>query len=267
MILRVFIVDDEAPARVRLTTLLGDIAAECPNLIVGEADNAAQARIEIAQAKPDILLLDVHMPGMSGMALAAQLAHQALSTEAPVPAIIFITAHDEYALDAFEVHALDYLLKPVRASRLADALRRFKPAPDHSVYVPPAASPPEPGCRQHFSVQERGRVLLVPIDEVLYLKAELKYVTLHTRAREYLIEASLVSLEDELAATFVRVHRNALVARNAICGVERATGLGPEGDELSIGRGGDFWQVIVRDTTERLPISRRQWPVLNAPVL
>ncbi|MEO8407207.1 MAG: LytTR family DNA-binding domain-containing protein [Oxalobacteraceae bacterium] len=261
--LRLFIADDEAPARARLSTLLADIAAECPHLIVGEAGNAAQALTGIAHSKPDILLLDVQMPGISGMALAAQLARQ---TDGHVPAIIFISAHDAYALDAFEVQALDYLLKPVRASRLADALRRFRPvsAPDQSESLQHAPDQGS-GRRRHFSVQERGRLLLVPIDEVLYLKAEMKYVTLHTKAREYLIEASLVSLEQELAATFVRVHRNALVARSAIRGVERVAGLsGPEGDEQ--GRGGDFWQVMLHDVAQRLPISRRHWPVLRALV-
>ncbi|MGV8894255.1 MAG: LytR/AlgR family response regulator transcription factor [Burkholderiaceae bacterium] len=254
--LRLFIVDDEAPARARLRTLLADIAVECPHLIVGEAENAVQALTGIASSQPDILLLDVQMPGVSGIALAAQLTNLAYQSATPAPAIIFISAHEEYALQAFEVQALDYLLKPVRASRLAAALQRFKPmfASDHPAQV----------GRQHFSVQERGRILLVPIDDVLYLKAELKYVTLHTKAREYLIEASLVSLEHELAATFVRVHRNALVARSAICGVERATGLQPEGEDHA--KGGDCWQVILCDATERLPISRRQWPVLKALV-
>lgn len=265
MKLRLFIADDEAPARARLTTLLADIAAECPHLIVGEADNAAQALTGIARSKPDILLLDVQMPGMSGIELAAQLGCQ---PGADVPAIIFITAHEEYALHAFEVRALDYLLKPVRASRLADALRRFRREPvsalDSNEQLAPAVHQ-DAGRRQHFSVQERGRMLLVPIDDVLYLKAEMKYVTLHTGARDYLIEASLVSLEQELAATFVRVHRNALVARSAICGVERAAGLpGLEGDEQ--GKGGDCWQVILRGVAERLPISRRQWPLLRAIV-
>lgn len=267
--LRLFIVDDEAPARARLTTLLADIAAECPHQIVGVAENAAQALTGIASSQPDILLLDVHMPGISGIALAAQLANQVHQSATPAPAIIFISAHEEYALDAFEVQALDYLLKPVRASRLAAALQRFKPvavsASERSAYLPPAANHPGQVGRQHFSVQERGRILLVPIEDVLYLKAELKYVTLHTRTRAYLIEASLVSLEHELAATFVRVHRNALAARSAICGVERATGLqAVEGEDNA--KGGDCWQVILRDATERLPISRRQWPVLKALV-
>lgn len=261
--LRLFIVDDEAPARVRLTTLLADIVAECPHLIVGEAGNAAQALAGIAQSKPDIVLLDVQMPGLSGIALAAQLARQA---DAHVPAIIFISAHDAYALDAFEVQALDYLLKPVRATRLLDALRRFKPLSrfDTSASVPPAA---DQGLlqRRHFSVQERGRLLLVPVEDVLYLKAEMKYVMLHTRAREYLIEDSLVSLEHELSALFVRVHRNALVARNAIRGVERIAGLPvPDGDEQ--GKGASVWQVMLHDVEERLPISRRHWPQLRALV-
>ena len=265
MKLRLFIADDEAPARARLATLLEDIAAQCPHLIVGQAGDAAQALTGIACSKPDILLLDVQMPGISGIELAAQLGRQ---PGGHVPAIIFITAHEEYALHAFEVQALDYLLKPVRAARLLDALRRFKREPAHTSdrSEPLAAAVHQDASRrQHFSVQERGRVLLVPIDDVLYLKAEMKYVTLHTGARDYLIEASLVSLEQELAQTFVRVHRNALVARNAICGVERAAGLPTlQGDEQ--GKGGDCWQVILRGVAERLPISRRQWPLLRAIV-
>lgn len=266
--LRLFIVDDEVPARIRLSTLLADIAAECPHLIVGEAGNAAQALTGIARSKPDVLLLDVQMPGMSGMELAAQLARQ---TDGHVPAVIFISAHDAYALDAFEVQALDYLLKPVRASRLLDALKRFKrervlaSGAGENLPGPPLAADQSPGRRRHFSVQERGRLLLVPLEEVLYLKAEMKYVTLHTVAREYLIEASLVSLEQELAATFVRVHRNALVARNAIRGVERAAGPAAS-DSDEHGKGGECWQVILRDVEERLPISRRHWPLLRALV-
>lgn len=255
--LRLFIADDEAPARARLATLLADIAAQCPHQIVGEAENAVQALAGIAASRPDILLLDVQMPGMNGMALAAQLAHQD-----DAPAIIFISAHDAYALDAFEVQALDYLLKPVRATRLLDALRRFKPqqvsGPSAS---PPAAAAQAQGARGHFTVPERGRLLLVPVGEVLYLKAEMKYVTLHTRERQYIVEDSLVSLEQELAGVFVRVHRNALVARSAIRGVERITGL-VKPDVAEPGR--DSWQVILCDVAERLPISRRHWPLLRA---
>jgi len=257
MTLRLFIVDDEAPARARLKTLLSDIAAQCPHLLVGEADNAGAALDGIAASRPDAVLLDVQMPGMTGIELAARLAAQVAA-----PAVIFVTAYDEYALKAFDVHALDYLLKPVRAARLAEALERVQGL--RLAQQEALATAATPARRQHFSVQERGRLLLVPVAEVLYLKAELKYVTLHTRARDYLIEASLVSLEEELAATFVRVHRNTLVARDAIIGVER--GAHAADAESGSDKPQESWQVILRDVAERLPVSRRQWPLLKALV-
>jgi two-component system, LytTR family, response regulator AlgR len=254
MTLRLFIVDDEAPARARLKTLLSDIAAQCPHQLVGEADNGGAALAGIAASRPDVVLLDVQMPGMTGIELAAQLAAQA-----GAPAVIFVTAYDEYALKAFDVHALDYLLKPVRAARLAEALERVQGL--RLAQQEALAATPQ---RQHFTVQERGRLLLVPLAEVLYLRAELKYVTLHTKARDYLIEASLVSLEEELAATFVRVHRNTLVARDAIIGVER--GAHAVDAESGSDKPQESWQVILRDVAERLPVSRRQWPLLKALV-
>lgn len=250
MIPSVFIVDDEAPARRRLAMLLADIAAECPHVLAGEAGHAQAALEQIAALRPDIVLLDVQMPGMDGLALARKLS------ELPgAPAIIFVTAFEEHALPAFDVHALDYLLKPVRAARLAQAVRR---AAEWRRNVRPDA----PAARQHFSVQERGRILLVPVAEVLYLKAELKYVTLRTREREYLIEASLVSLENELAASFVRVHRNALVARGAIVGVAR----GSHAIDGEAEKAQETWEVLLSGVEDRLPISRRQWPLIRALV-
>ena len=263
MIPRIFIVDDEAPARARLRTLLADIAEQCPHQLAGEADQAQSALDGIAVAKPDIVLLDVQMPGMSGIELAAHLAKDAVGA----PIVIFITAYDEYALKAFEVHALDYLLKPVRAARLAEALRRavdLRARTQSQQEGIAAASTALHVQRRHFSVQERDRVLLVPVADVIYLKAELKYVTLRTKAREYLIEESLASIEEEFGALFVRVHRNTLVARNAIVGVER--GSAPVEGESDNERAQDAWQVILRDIDERLPISRRQWPVVKALV-
>lgn len=260
MSLRIVIVDDEAPARSRLTTLLSDILAECPHLLVGEADNAQRALEVIVATHPDIVLLDVQMPGMSGIELATQLA----TLTDNIPAVIFVTAYDDYALKAFEVHAFDYLLKPVRATRLADALRRVEALRHQTPSATAATNTGVQTKRQHFSVQERGRLLLVPVADVIYLKAELKYVTLRTKAREYLIEASLQSLEEELATTFVRVHRNALVARNAIIGVERASH-GIDGDHDNE-RTLDSWQVILRDIVDRVPVSRRQWAVVKALV-
>ncbi|WP_211467705.1 LytR/AlgR family response regulator transcription factor [Collimonas silvisoli] len=253
MIPRIFIVDDEAPARARLSTLLSDIVAECPHYLVGEAGHAQAALEGIAATAPDLVLLDVQMPGMSGLQLAEQLLNNAGSTEPPL--IIFVTAYDDYALSAFDVQAFDYLVKPVRATRLAQAIARASRV-RQQVQAAPAAGSATARPRQHFAVQERGRMLLVPMSEVLYLKAELKYVTLRTKTREYLIEDSLVSIEEELAAYFVRVHRNALVARHAISGVERVMHL-PHSD----GDGEkpqEIWQVILRDIDHRLPISRRQ---------
>jgi two-component system response regulator AlgR len=259
---RIFIVDDEAPARARLTTLLSDIATECPHELVGESAQAQAALDQIAVLKPDIVLLDVQMPGMTGIELASHLANIDRG-----PAVIFVTAYDEYALKAFDVHALDYLLKPVRASRLADALRHVSAirssAQSQKQGIADVATTMQ-AARKNFSVQERGRLLLVPVADVIYLKAEAKYVTLRTRVREYLIEGSLLSMEQEFAAAFIRVHRNALVARNAITGVER--GLLTVDADIDGDKAQESWQVILRDIDDRLPISRRQWPAVKALV-
>jgi two-component system response regulator AlgR len=263
MIPRLFIIDDEAPARSRMKTLLSDIAAECPHELVGEAGQAQDALDAIAAARPDIVLLDVQMPGINGIEFAAHLMKNAEAA----PAVIFVTAHDAYALKAFEVHAIDYLLKPVRAARLAEAItragaQRIKASVQrNSIAATNTSLQPQ---RKHFSVQERGRLLLVPITDVIYLKAELKYVTLRTRTHDYLIEESLTSIEEELGGAFVRVHRNALVARTAIIGVER--GLLAVDNEGESDRAQESWQVILRDVEERLPISRRQWSVVKALV-
>lgn len=258
---RILIVDDEAPARARLATLLADIATECPHELVGEAAQAQQALDSIAALSPDIVLLDVQMPGMTGIELAAHLAQR----EQAGPAVIFVTAYDEYALKAFEVHALDYLLKPVRAARLADAIRRViglqqKAVPQKLNEVASTIQ----SVRKNFSVQERGRLLLVPVADVLYLKAEAKYVTLRTREREYLLEGSLSALEQEFATQFIRVHRNALVARDAIIGVERGAQLVDADNEAD--RAQESWQVILQYIDDRLPISRRQWAGVKALV-
>jgi two-component system response regulator AlgR len=257
---KIFIVDDEAPARSRLHTLLADIAAECPHAVVGEAGDPQAALDGIIKTKPDIVLLDVQMPGMTGLELAAHLAKQG----SDAPAVIFVTAFDEFAVKAFDVHALDYLLKPVRAARLAQAIRRAagmraQPQPEAIA----AASSTLQAKRKNFSVQERDRVLLVPVNDVLYLKAELKYVTLRTRMHEHLIEESLSSIEHEFPEIFIRVHRNALVARNAIVGVERGT---LTIDESESEKAQESWQVILRDLDDRLPISRRQWAAVKALV-
>ncbi|MDQ9170292.1 response regulator transcription factor [Oxalobacteraceae bacterium R-40] len=261
MIPRIFIVDDEAPARQRLKTLLSDIITECPHQLVGEADHAHIACDHIRESRPDIILLDVQMPGMTGIQLAEILA----GPDFNAPSVIFISAYDEFALKAFDVHALDYLLKPVRAERLADAIQRVVRMRSQAGAANAVASAENRSPRRrHFSVQERGRVLLVPVSEVIYLKAEQKYVTLRTREHEYLIEESLLSIEEELAEVLVRVHRNALVAREAIIGVERGTVAVDA--EAEGGKNQETWQVILRSVEERLPISRRQWPIVKSLV-
>lgn len=260
MIPRIFIIDDEAPARQRLKILLTDIAGECPHQFIGEADRANVAWELIRESQPDIILLDVQMPGMTGIQLAAKLA----GPDSNSPSVIFISAHDEFALKAFDVHAMDYLLKPVRAVRLAEAIRRvvrMRIQTGAQGGASPANATPK---RKHFSVQERGRVLLVPVSEVLYLKAEQKYVTMRTREHEYLLEESLLSIEEEMAEIFVRVHRNALVARDAIIGVERGT-IAVDADAEN-GKNQEAWQVILRNIDDRLPISRRQWSIVKSLV-
>jgi len=243
--LRIFIADDEAPARERLKELLGDIAAEVPTTIVGEARHGLEAIELVPASRAQVLLLDIEMPGMAGLEVARHLAR----LEAP-PAVVFVTAHDKHAVEAFELNALDYLMKPVRAQRLAAALKKAAAAggPDAERLARASSA-----AREYFYVAERHRIVLVPLRDVVYLRAEQKYVTLRTRERSHLIEESLTALEEEFAATFVRIHRNCLVARAAIRGFERAS---PADEE-------PHWLVVIEGFDEKLPVSRRQWPGLR----
>jgi two-component system response regulator AlgR len=253
---RILIVDDEAPARARLVDLLSDIVAEFPHTVIGQAADGRSALDRLAETPAEFALIDVQMPGMSGIELARHLG----ALPEP-PAIIFVTAFDEYAVKAFEVHALDYLMKPVRAARLLEALTRARAMTSKQAPAIAAAardsSEAQGRKRESIAVVERGRVMLIPIAEIVYLKAELKYITIRTADREYLTEEPLVDLENEFADRFVRVHRNALVARRAIAGFERVESI--EGDSV----GEPHWVVTLRDVTERLPVSRRQWPIVK----
>ena len=242
MTLRVFIVDDETPSRERLRELLGDIASDVATTVVGEARHGVEALELIPAAEAQVVLLDIKMPGMSGLEVARHLG--ALER---APRIIFVTAHDRHAVEAFDLNALDYLLKPVRAERLAAALKKASTPPSENLAR--AADAP----REYLSVPERNRIVLVPVRDILFLRAEQKYVTVRTRTREHLIEEPLVALEREFATRFVRIHRNCLVARAAIRGFERAPG---EEDEA-------HWLVVLDGLEERLPVSRRQWPQLR----
>ena len=240
--LKVFIADDEEPARERLKTLLGDIAAQLPTRVVGEARHGVEAIELLPQSGAQVLLLDIQMPGMGGLEVARHLAR----LEQP-PRIIFVTAHDRHAVEAFELNAIDYLLKPVRAERLAGALKKAT-VPENAKLEKAAEAP-----REYLSLAERNRIVLLPVRDILYLRAEQKYVTVRTRVREHLVEEPLIALEREFATRFVRIHRNCLVARAAIRGFERAPG---EDEEA-------HWLVVLDGLEERLPVSRRQWPVVR----
>ncbi|ENO90351.1 LytR/AlgR family response regulator transcription factor [Thauera linaloolentis] len=246
--LRVLIADDEAPARGRLRDLLGDIAPACANVVVGMAANGIEALRLLDAETADVVLADIRMPSMDGVELARHLARRS----PPLP-VIFVTAYDQYAVEAFELAAVDYLLKPVRAERLATALGKLRTRQLSSDLRLAALAPNE---RRHFSVSERGRILLLPVADVIYLKAELKYVTARTAERDYLLDESLVQLEQEFPQRLLRVHRNCLVAREAVQGVERVGE--PDGE----GR----WEVLLKGLAgpgERLPVSRRQWPAVR----
>jgi two-component system, LytTR family, response regulator AlgR len=240
----VMIVDDEAPARRRLRELIADCAGEMPLTVAGEAANGRAALEFLSEQAVDVALLDIRMPDMDGIELARHIN----KLERP-PAVIFTTAYDAYALRAFEVHAVDYLLKPIRASRLREALVRARTALRPSDETLAALTP---RARAYLSASERGRVNLVPIADVIYLRAELKYITVRTAEREYLIEESLTRLEEEFGERMVRVHRNCLVAKAAIRGFER------EADE-----GEARWVVLLKSCDERIPVSRRQQHVIR----
>lgn len=234
MTLKVLLVDDEALARARLRTLLAECDAP-PAVPAGEAANAAQAMELLLRQSVDAVLLDIHMPGADGLALA-----QALRGMPQPPAVVFVTAYAEHAVAAFELEAVDYLTKPVRRERLQAALEKVQRA---VLARGEAAAAPET-----LLIHDRGRTERVPIDEVLYFKAELKYVTVRTSARSYILDASLSELEERHAAHFLRVHRNALVARRALRALERH-------DDPEEGEG---WAVRLSGLDDVVAVSRRQ---------
>lgn len=235
MTLKVLLVDDEALARARLRTLLAECDAPAA-VPAGEAANAAQAMELLLRQPVDAVLLDIHMPGADGLALA-----QALRGMPQPPAVVFVTAHAEHAVAAFELEALDYLTKPVRRERLQAALQKVQRAVLARGDVPAAAP-------ETLLIHDRGRTERVPVDEVLYFKAELKYVTVRTSARSYILDASLSELEERHAAHFLRVHRNALVARRALRALERH-------DDPEEGEG---WAVRLTGVDDVVAVSRRQ---------
>ncbi|WP_293641996.1 response regulator [Polaromonas sp.] len=236
MSLKVLVVDDEALARLRLRTLLGDCVA--PAAVVGaEAADAVQAMTALQREHFDVVLLDIRMPGVDGIKLARTLA----ALPKP-PAIVFVTAHSEHAVEAFEVEAVDYLTKPVRLDRLQQALLKA----ERQTQLERVLLPDSPD--QVLIIQDRGRTERVPLAEVLYFKAELKYITVRTASRSYILDGSLSELEERHAAQFMRIHRNALIARRAVRALERH--FDPEE--------GEGWAVRLNGIDDLLVVSRRQ---------
>ncbi len=238
MVMKVVIVDDESLARARLVALLRD-CTEPRAEVVGEAANAVHAMDQIRRTPCDVVLLDVHMPGLDGVTFA-----QRLRDLPAAPAVVFVTAHAEHAVQAFELEAVDYLTKPVRLERLQQALQKAK----RVIAVAEGAEAQENTRGESLIIQERGRSERVALSEVVFLKAELKYLTVRTANKEHIYDGALSELEQKYSHIFVRVHRNALVARRSIRAVEK------HHDPVD----GESWTVRLDGVDERLAVSRRQ---------
>lgn len=249
--MRVLIVDDEALARARLQNLLEDVVQEqvaSPNSL-SSLDFAGLAHMEVTQAQDalqaiallhkqhfDVLFLDVHMPGASGLQLARELQQLPHA-----PLLIFVSAHAEHALQAFELDAIDYLSKPVTAARLTQTLAKI-------LRQSPSAQPGPADASEEkvLVIQERGRVLRLPLAQVLYLRAELKYLTVRTLAGSHLLDRSLNEMEQLYGDVLLRTHRSILVAKHALVALEKQH------------HGEEMWAVRLQGIPELLPVSRRQ---------
>ena len=218
--MNVLIVDDEPLARERLIRMVGEL--EGYRVLEPSASNGEEALALIDSLRPDVVLLDIRMPGLDGLQVAAKLCER----EAP-PAVIFCTAHDEFALEAFDVSAVGYLVKPVRPEALAAALKKAE-RPNRvqlAALTRPAMPGNGAGPRSHISARTRKGIELIPLEQVIFFIADHKYVTLRHPQGEVLLDEPLKALEDEFGERFVRIHRNALVARERIERLQR-TALG-----------------------------------------
>ena len=237
--MKILIIDDEHLARQRLRSVIAEIGND---EVVGEGSNGEQALALSQTLQPDVILLDIRMPGMSGIEAAVHI----MKLETP-PAIIFTTAYDEYALQAFDTHAVDYLLKPIRKERLQQALdnaKRLTRAQMQNINASDTASE-----RKHISARLGGELRLIPIEDIRYFMAEHKYVTVRYTEGTVLIEESLRTLEDTFANHFLRVHRNALISVAHIAKLEKD----------KIGR----HRVRLRDLDETIEVSRRHLPMVR----
>ncbi len=236
--MKILIVDDEPPARHRLGALLDELGV---GKVVGEASNGRQALERMAEEMPDVLLLDIRMPGMDGLEVARHLT----AFDSP-PAVIFTTAYDQHALAAFEAQAVDYLLKPIRRDRLRDALDRVRRLTRAQLE---ALQNADTRARTHISATRHGSLVLVPVDQVCYFQADQKYVTVAYVEGQVLIEEPLKALESEFGDRFLRIHRNALVAPHYVDALERdAQG---------------HYRIRLKGIGETLEVSRRMLAVVK----
>lgn len=242
---RVLIVDDVRPARAKLRRLLAETTYD---LEILEADSGREALAQIVRHQPRLALLDIRMPGMDGIELARKIA----SLPSP-PAVVFVTAYKNHALEAFKVGARDYLVKPVQQAALKRALARtLDQLPDeqqggrHNGRQKEESVPPP---RSYVLVTTKGSDSLVPLEKIIYLKADSKYVVVRTRGESYLIGEALATLEAEFGGAFIRVHRNALVSTRHIAGLEKREKRG--------------WSVYFDTIDDRLKVSRRHKPALR----
>lgn len=232
--MKILIVDDEPLARARMNRLLQDVLDAD---IVGEAKSGKEALLRSSVLHPDVVLLDIRMPEMSGLETAlhlSQLRHP--------PAVIFTTAFSEHALAAFEANAVDYLLKPIRRERLEEALKKAQKI-NRAQLLELGKQESVSQSRSHISAYMGGNLQLVPSENIFYFQADQKYVTAHHTEGQLLIDDSLKSLEDEYGERFLRVHRNSLVAVGYIDGLEK------DGD----GR----YHICFRNIDNRIEVSRR----------
>lgn len=230
--LKALVVDDEAPARSELRFMLDEAGGV---EVIGEANNALEA-LQLIKAIPyDVIFLDIDMPGLSGVQLA-----EALATHPRPPAIIFVTAHSEHAVKAFEVRATDYLVKPVELERLKQAVSRLAPVSEQA-----------PARVERIPVEKAGRKLLISVEDILYIMAKDDYSYLHTAADRYLSTMSLASLETKLdSAGFFRIHRRYLVNLSCV-------------KEVVPMYGGTLLLTLTDDAGTQIPVSRRRVPALK----
>lgn len=236
--MKVLIVDDESLARGRLRELIEELSGF---EVIAEASNGLEAFNTCARLAPDIVLLDIRMPGMDGLQAARQMAILDMA-----PSVIFTTAFGEYALDAFEANAIDYLLKPIRKDRLKRALEKARKLSKQQLDIISPPSDSDDSARTEILCRVRGNLELIPVNEIIYFHADQKYVTVKYYGGEVLIEESLKSLEEEFGDRFIRIHRSTLVASQFVVGLEKS--------------GMSHYNIILRHCDDELEVSRRHVP-------